>query len=560
VSVPEALSIRLRTGTSAAPIRDVHITSEVDDLVFGATSPGGYSDCTMTLHRPLKFTPAEIAQFGRVYIYDARNRSTVWEGRLQDPGRSAGTDGEVYQLAAVGGVAHLQDVTQQYYAIDTDPGHWDQIDVATPAAQVNAIADTGATGGGSETPALSLRIPYQTPVDGAVPSRVVAAHRGFAAAGQKIGGIQFDWDTGLTAATLVISCYAATDGVGAADVAFTTTFNTAGGTGVNRVVDPGAGSSAWSNGRNKPIFRFHYTGSAGNVSADTWWAQFANFSVRAMLFNKSGTELTTGYGSPWVLASDIVEDTLGRMLGATVDGANATVAATSYQIEQLAYPDGVSPQKIFEDLIGFEQAYTYHLWESNPANDKFRFEWIPWPTVVRYETDVIDGFDAPASGNTVYNQVAVRWHNRGTIRVSLRTQTVPMLDAAGLTRTAFLDLGDEASTANNAHQVGDQFLSEHQYPVNAGRLVVKRPMIDIETGRMVQPWEIRPGELIRVRGVTGFPDSLNNTGRNGVTVFKIAATSYSSADNACTLDLDVYAPSVARALAAWVRKPPQRRR
>lgn len=561
MSVPEALSIRLRTGTSASPIRDVFITDQVDDLVFGSTSPGGYNTCTMTLHRPLNLTPNEVAQFGRVYIYSARTGKVVWEGRLQDPGRSvSGSDGENYSLAAVGGLAHLQDDNRQMYYIDTDPGHWDQIDVATPAAQVNAIADTGATGGGSETPALSLRIPYQTPVDPGPPSRAVAAHRGFAQAGLKIGGIQFDWDTGLTAATLVISCYMATDGVGAADVAFTTTFNTAGGTGVNRVVDPGAGTSSWANGRNKPIFRFHYTGGVGNVSADTWWAQFSNFSVRCMLNTQAGVEQTVGYGSPWVLASDVVADLLGRQLTATLDGANANIQTTSYQIEQLSYPDGVTPLQVLTDLVAFELGFTYHVWQTNPANDKFTFEWVPWPTAVTYEADVVDGFDGTASGNTLYNAVAVRWHNRGTIRVSTRTQTVTLLDNAGLTRTFFMDLGDEASTANNAHQVGDQFLADHLYPVNAGQLTVAVPLVNLQTGLMMQPYEIRPGCLIRLRGVAGFPDSMNNTGRNGSTVFKVVATNYSSANNTCTVDLDAYSASVARALAALAKKPPQRRR
>lgn len=553
MSVPEALSIRLRTAT-----RDIHITSEVEDLSFGANSPGGYADCTLSLHRPLAFTPAEVAQFGRLYIYDARNAGVVWEGRLQDPGRAANDRGEVYNLSGVGGQAHLLDDTRQLYYIDTEVSRWEKTDVATAAASVETLADTGASTS-VETPALILRIPQGTAVNPTDPSRAVAAHRGFAAAGQKIAGIQFDWDSGLTSANLVASMYAATQGVGAADIAWTTTFNVAGGT-INRVVDPGAGASAWTNGRNKPILRFHYTAAAGTASSDTWWLQITNLSVRAMLYNQSGTEITTGYGNQYVLAADIVADLLGRQLGATIDGANATIFTTSYQIEHLAYPDGVNPQQVLTDLIGFEQGYTYHVWQSNPANDKFTFEWTPWPTTVRYEADVVDGFDSPASGNTVYNQVAVRWHNRGTIRVSLLTQTVPMLDNFGLTRTAYIDLGDEASTANNAHQVGQQFLSEHQYPVNAGRLTISRPILDTQAGRMVQPWEIKPGTLIRVRGVAPYPDSLNNTGRNGVTVFKVAATSYSSSDATATLDLDVYAPSVARALAALVRKPPARRR
>jgi hypothetical protein len=156
VSVPEALSIRLRTGTAASLIRDVHITSEVDDLVFGSTSPGGFDTCTMSLHRPLSITPAEVEQFGRVYVYDTRNRSTVWEGRLQDPGRSAGSDGEVYQLAAIGGVAHLQDDTRQLYYIDTDPGRWDSIDVTTAAATpplTPAPAAPPSTGSSTRAPA-----------------------------------------------------------------------------------------------------------------------------------------------------------------------------------------------------------------------------------------------------------------------------------------------------------------------------------------------------------------------------------------------------------------------
>jgi hypothetical protein len=59
VSVPEALSIRLRTGTAANPIRDVHITSEVDDLAFGSTSPGGFDDLH---HEP---APAAVDHPGR---------------------------------------------------------------------------------------------------------------------------------------------------------------------------------------------------------------------------------------------------------------------------------------------------------------------------------------------------------------------------------------------------------------------------------------------------------------------------------------------------------------
>ena len=40
---------------------------------------------------------------------------------------------------------------------------------------------------------------------------------------------------------------------------------------------------------------------------------------------------------------------------------------------------------------------------------------------------------------------------------------------------------------------------------------------------MVQPWELRPGKLIRVRGIQANADALNSTERDGVTVFKVIA-------------------------------------
>ncbi len=126
---------------------------------------------------------------------------------------------------------------------------------------------------------------------------------------------------------------------------------------------------------------------------------------------------------------------------------------------------------------------------------------------------------------------------------------VAELSAIGLTREEFIDLGDEMGTLNNARTVGDNFLNEHRYPPNAGTLTVSRPILDNDTGRMVMPWEIVPGHLIRVGGVAPRIDSLNPTARDGVTVFKIISTDYSSGAAAATLELDAFARSVARSLA-----------
>jgi hypothetical protein len=66
---------------------------------------------------------------------------------------------------------------------------------------------------------------------------------------------------------------------------------------------------------------------------------------------------------------------------------------------------------------------------------------------------------------------------------------------------------------------------------------------------MVQPWEIHPGTLIRVRGVLPRVDSLNLSDRDGATIFRVVSVEYSIADAAATLELDSYSRTVARALA-----------
>lgn len=544
MSLKVPLSVRLKTS-----LRDIHITGEVSDLTFGSASPGGYTNCTLSLHRPISFTPGEVAQFGRVYVYDGRTAEVVWEGRLQDPGRTAGSDGEVYQLAAVGGSAHLQDDTRLLVYVDRRFDPWIKARTATGERQTATVAAGEAPSDGS--PALVNSFGNMDVVTG---SADTAGYYLLEEAGQELAVFDYNWDAGLTSPLWEIRGYSS-----GATLVRTNTANTAGG-GLSAALV----GIIFALGDARPLLQMNWQGAASSTgTGGTVWVAFKNICVRAITYNADGTKKTSGYTSAdkTILASTVVADLLGRILSATVDGANATITATTYGIEQLAYSDGVNPAKVLEDLQVFEPGYTWHLWESNPLNSKFRFEWLPWPSTVRYEADVIDGFSTQESGNTLYNKVVVRWRDTNNkIRITTRTSSVPALTAAGLTRTSFLDLGDDAASSANAVQAGDQFLAEHRQPVNAGRLTVRRPIVDHLTGRMVMPWQLRAGQLIRVRGVQPYPDSLNQSGRDGVTVFRVAGTTYSAAEAAAVLELDSYAPSMARAVAALARRSITRRR
>jgi hypothetical protein len=285
------------------------------------------------------------------------------------------------------------------------------------------------------------------------------------------------------------------------------------------------------------------------VADDVTWAHFSGIIVRGVLKGADGADLTSGYTANSVRADEVVKDLLGRLLP-LYDGPNAAVPTTSYAIQQLAYPDGADAAGVLDDLMALEPAYYWAAWERNGATGLHRFEWALWPTEVRYEADVRDGFSSPGSAEGLYNAVLVRYlDQRGRRRTVTRTLAVAELTAAGITRQAFRDLGDEAGDATDAVQAGDAFLAEHARAPNAGTLTVARPIRDALTGRSVAPWEIRPGSLIRVRGILPRPDALQTTTRDGVTVFRVAATEFRAQDASATLELDSYAPSTARAIA-----------
>jgi capsid protein len=65
----------------------------------------------------------------------------------------------------------------------------------------------------------------------------------------------------------------------------------------------------------------------------------------------------------------------------------------------------------------------------------------------------------------------------------------------------------------------------------------------------VQPWEIRPGHLIRINGLSARSDALLATGPDGRSVFRIAAVEYSTDSAAATLELDTWPRNVAQALS-----------
>jgi hypothetical protein len=538
------LDVVLVDSSGTAP--ESHISQRCSDVALGSSSPGGFASVTLSFNESL--LSDFLLQYDTVYVYDERYGRQVGAGRLVEPAKAVSDQGEVWQLQAIGeGPAHMQDVTVPRVYIDSQLDGWYVSTKSSPSTQ----STVGPYPGGAGADSILLSVP-----GGTVASGVMATmhHDRLNDCGMTLGGYGYTRIAGQASAGWQNeSAVAGVSGVPA--LATLASNNWAVG---SVATGPFVVNTDFTAGADFVRFAIRRSGVALTVVDDTSWGAFFNVYVAARRKLKDGTnEANANHANAYVLASEIVADLLGRDLP-RFDGANATITATTHHIDQLAYIDGATPMQIMEDLLALESAYTWHVWDANPTTGLYSFEWVAWPSTVRYEASVIDGFSSPAPADDLYNEVNVRYRDgKGRTRWAQRTQTVAAFGT--LTRAAMIDLGDETGSPMDAARVGDRFLADHAAPPNAGTLTVAQPIMDTVLGRIVYPWEIRPGNLIRVRGVRPYVDSLNATDRDGVTVFRIVSTSYSDSQGAAVLELDAYTPDEARQIARLTNTRRRRR-
>lgn len=538
MTLPVPLSVRLG---------DTHITRAVSDVSWRKEAIGGLRSLSFSLNRDIANLDADLAPFTKVYVYDSRTAETLCEARLADSGRSAGTDGQAWEIVAFGPVQHASDDTRPLVYVDRDLGAWRFL-----LTSVGSGAEFGAStqpGVVSPTATVGLLASWAdaTPVN--TNDTVAMRYGRLWEAGQKLGSLRYNWISGNVSSLAgwvhdVVFC---TNGDWAAyDLSGDVAFSTAGGAETHNV------GTDFTNGRNTVDIRTNWRGGASATTGDANWHLVAWPVVESLRLTSAGVEVTSGYTGS-VKAGEVVADLLGRMLP-DFDGANASVDLGTFVIEQLVYPDGVTAEQVLEDLMRLEPSYR---WVAGPdtTGNGYSFRWEQWPTSVRYEITLDDGGSFPITGQSLYNVVGVRWQDlRGDVRTTTRTKACEALDAKGLTRRAHIDLSSDVGTQAQAEQAGDTFLEQHNVPTNSGSLSVSRPIRDVISGRMVQPWEIEPGELVRVRGVESYPDALNADSSDGRAVFRIHAVDYNSAENRASLSLDTDPTDVASSLAKLLKE------
>lgn len=523
---------------------------------FTKTDPGGFRSASFTVDQRLGFRDDMIQPYSRIYIYDRRNGRTVFEGDISHPGRSMNSDGSLLDVQVEGGVERLRDWSGQRIYIDRDLAGW----VQTANNTNGALADVGEDRGGSGADALTLSFPNSFHVE--LNYRSEVAYYRLSDAGQDLGWFNYAWDGGHNSGSpgwLVRGITSSPSTVVRSQV-----LSLAGSSGSGAVV-----GTTFAVGTSVPFIQLIWTvsqvGGSNVGTADIVWASLMRVIVQCRYRLQDGVNfLASANYDDYTTAVKVVGDILGAIVGATFDGPNARIdTGLGYQIRQLAYPDGVNALQILDDLMGFENGCTYIVGPSKPGVDKYSFAWMARSNVPRYEfLTWMDEYSAGPQAVDQYNEVVTKWKSpNGLMRSTTSTQPIPEMVAMGRTRRYFQDLSDSVSDVDNATQANSAVLVDHRFPQNGGSITIGRPVVDLWTGRRVQPYEIEPGYICRIAGVNPSRDALNSSPRNGNTLCRIVTTNYDSDSHSVSIDLDSEPWSMARAIAKAKPTPtsPQRK-
>lgn len=497
------LSLRINDG-----VTDRHVTQYASGLQFRKSAVGGHADASVRLKVPNSMFD-QLGPADRLYIYDARTAETVWEGYTNNPGTASGRDGQGLDLSALGGSALASDRRERLVYIDRSLESWAQDTEHPQAPSGTAQVSDGPDGSGvlEGTPGLYLQFNPGHPVDSGY--QVGLIYNGLLDSPMKVGGLVGRYDAGINSPGLYRVDWFALPAAGTSywDVLHL---------GVTDL-ELYAGGAYLDADQPMLAITMIYTGAATNVTTDTVWSLTGDVSVLGQLVDRYGADLNMATAAhvtvpdAYILAHEIVEDLLGRIL-TFCDPSTATLDVATYEIDQLSYADATSAADVLADLALYEPDMLWEILESDD-NGLHRFNYRAWPTIHRYLIPPSMPIDVPGSDVDLCNRIAVNWADvKGKPQITIVGAYVPELGNKSPVLAGALDptfvgrvrdadpvtLPEGRGSAANAVRIGTQILAEKADPPTAAKVTVDRPIMDVDQGRWVMPWEIEPGYLARV--------------------------------------------------------------
>jgi hypothetical protein len=590
LSIPVPLGVRIYDHASNL---DMWVTRWVDELQFRSVIPGGFASASFRLHLPQSMYPVSAAWatraeriplvrlFNRVQVVDQRSSEIAWEGRIESAARVT-DDGFAWDVGCAGGMVAATDITRPVFYIDSELTDWFY------EPWLNEFVNKFNYSQEDDQPSLKVTLdPANSPWQAGTSTRAYM-HQLCRGTNQYLGRFSCTYMSTQPQSTNGNQMRARADVYTPSTDTLqegvdSTTLGAATARKVNKV-----GTDFTSTQAQAIYFDIYDNDTVNNVSLPTSGpgsATFVNPVVVAMRMDRNGTNLTAAasYSADWVTVSQVVEDVVGRYLNGgwtfgvldnptpgSVGSANIYIDKTdTSQITNLKFKDGATAADILNQLMTVQTDAYWAIWESqntatnDPAAQKFRFEWATWPAAPGYMVTSADGLDEQPDASNVYNFVFYQFQDRTAENLHIfptqvqeywdsdDASTAPLLQNR-VTRAATVKR-DGITPAATAFTNAAAWIAANGKEVNTGSVTVRRPIQFYDAGvdswsgagRMVDPWMVRPGKLIRIIDVPPQADIANfNHGTNAPpsthagAVFKVVATNYDTTDNSCRLELD----------------------
>lgn len=482
------LSVRMSDGST-----DRHVTKYASALSFTKVASGGHQSCQFRVNLP-RDTFRDLGPQDKCWIYGPTGRTIFGAAYLENPTPVDGLGGQSFDIRAMGGMALASDQSRPLIYVTNDPGVFEK----APEAAADSTVEVGPY---IFNPAAAQRIRTQFSSGALAATDAIAAADCylFERAGMNLGGVRIG------------SFYS-----GKNDSEWTDEFAYPGGyLGALAMETAGSGYELYVDdhfpeGTVRFQLRIHRTGGPTNVADDQTWTDWADFSATGQRVDRYGVGLLGGPGlisAQTVLASQVAEDLLGRLL-TFCDPVTAQLDATTYALDQLAYPDGAKAETILTGLAEFEPDHWWGIGASGETG-LHDFWYREWATEPRYVVSVQDGWRQTGSDSDLCNRIVVYYTDSAGNQQPVEVTADDLgLVGIGLPVDALgsrikdadpITLPAGRGSAANAFQIGSAVLRDKINPPLAGTLKVRRPIMDLLTGNEVMPWELEPGWPVLVR-------------------------------------------------------------
>jgi hypothetical protein len=516
------------------------------DLRFTSATQLGYDECTFTLNLKASpwAAPPSLRGLATVRVMDRRTGQTVWWGRIDDPGLRSDAGGSAWQVKASGGGHELARITKQIMYLDRDAESWRSTN-KWPAGKASTIdGSNGFAAHVGDPEAIVPTFVWELPFPGNV--------KAIAAASAELVYDRPLYSTGDT--VRIVAVHGSLKGSFVnTGILFELLVRNASGTLTSFASwtsnTPQVDFSAWKGNGSWPgtntdvqiMARWLNNSGATITFGDTpQWHRWASLRVAGQRYGIDGTALVpTAHG--WTISPlDIVNDVIGQHLAGVVRAGTISVDGTG-TINHAAWWKGVTLADVM-DFVAQRDGGTrwWGVWSPNPGDSVPRMDWAEW-TGQRY---IVPSWFTPrlaGGGDDLVNNARVIYapiqDHVGSVNIS---GTVAELDVAGLTRSIAVDATDKGIlTADQASVIGAGALSDANLARTSGTVEVDGPILDADSGRVVQPWEIRPGAVVLMSATPKrFTGQYTASSTDGVSVFKLTGTSYSVSGNSVELSLD----------------------